>query len=443
MPTPGEKQVNTAKNNDMKRAFISLYLVIVLAIVLVGWGMDKVWELYNPKIQISAFEQVLIDSLTNDFNKLIQSDDLPEENFQNLNDEILKYENNLGLAIKLYALDELSDTELGQDIVSGETVFAQSNDNEEILYKRIANKNIVLAVKSVHETGEKTKLYFGFLVVFYFSLALVIYFWIWPLSRDLSRLERQTRNVGRDGVHASVELGKGSHVQNLADAFNSMSRRIRELLDSRKEMTYAVSHELRTPLARMKFAVEMASEESDIKKIKLQLEGVRGDISALDKFVNEFLSYARFDQHHQELEKTRGDFFSFCESIVAELDKGETIVEIKRKSDVDAYCDWQLMERVISNLLQNALRFADSKIEVHLEKTDEELRICIDDDGPGIPPENSDKIFNSFVRLENKGKGYGLGLAIVKRIVQWHGGKVSAQKSKLGGARFEITLPQS
>jgi two-component system OmpR family sensor kinase len=313
------------------------------------------------------------------------------------------------------------------------------------MYKRIGDSEFVLAIKGQAESPENNSLYFIFLVAFYLGLALVIYVWVWPLSRDLNRLEKQTRFVGKDGAAPLVELRRGSHVQMLADAFNSMSIRIKELLASRKEMTYAISHELRTPLARMKFALEMAAETQDSQHMRQQLLSVREDVDALDKFVNELLTYASFDQSNQNLEMDEGDFFAFCQSIVAVHQNENIKVEIAAADEkYEVQCDWQLMERVLTNLLQNALRYARSQIQVRLERNAEQFIVIVDDDGPGIQPAEREKAFQSFVRLEGGArvtKGYGLGLAIVKRILQWHRGNVHIEDSPLGGARFVVVWP--
>jgi signal transduction histidine kinase len=101
------------------------------------------------------------------------------------------------------------------------------------------------------------------------------------------------------------------------------------------------------------------------------------------------------------------------------------------------------METVLRNLLYNATRYARRQIRVtFFIRPDGVYDLRVEDDGPGIPEADRERIFDSFVQLESPGgqkKGYGLGLAIVKRIVEWHGGKVSVTRSMLGGAGLVVT----
>jgi signal transduction histidine kinase len=105
-------------------------------------------------------------------------------------------------------------------------------------------------------------------------------------------------------------------------------------------------------------------------------------------------------------------------------------------------CDVHLLELVLKNLLYNAVRYAKCEIRVAFCVRDGVNQLLVDDDGPGIPEEDRQRVFKSFVQLENIGNkktGFGLGLAIVKRAIEWHSGEVVISQSPLGGARFCAT----
>jgi signal transduction histidine kinase len=216
-------------------------------------------------------------------------------------------------------------------------------------------------------------------------------------------------------------------------------------------MTHAVSHELRTPLARMKFALEMANNRDDSTLIKEQLSGLRADVEEMDQLVNQLLSYARLDQSLPTLMQTSGDMHGMAEEIARRLLTGaptEKHIRILPAAPLDDFlCDWPLMERALLNLMQNALRYCHSEVAVTLEATPEHYRILVDDDGPGVPPEDRERIFNSFTRLrqtpETQGAGFGLGLAIVRRVIHWHRGSARVEQSPVGGARFVLEWPKS
>jgi two-component system OmpR family sensor kinase len=107
-------------------------------------------------------------------------------------------------------------------------------------------------------------------------------------------------------------------------------------------------------------------------------------------------------------------------------------------------CDVHLLESAYKNLLYNGMRFAKREVQVTFEAGPSVNRLTVEDDGPGVPPEDRGRIFESFVQLQRGGEvkqGFGMGLAIVKRVMEWHNGGASVDTSPLGGARFTATWP--
>jgi two-component system OmpR family sensor kinase len=107
-------------------------------------------------------------------------------------------------------------------------------------------------------------------------------------------------------------------------------------------------------------------------------------------------------------------------------------------------CDAYLIETVLRNLLYNATRYANQRVHVTFKVVADRYRLDVEDDGPGIPEADRERVFGSFVQLSGRSgprTGFGLGLAIVKRAVEWHGGAASVDSSPLGGARFVIEWP--
>jgi signal transduction histidine kinase len=123
---------------------------------------------------------------------------------------------------------------------------------------------------------------------------------------------------------------------------------------------------------------------------------------------------------------------------------------VDRTPGTGCICEWKLMETAIQNLVNNAARYASACIRIEYGKIDKEWYLLVEDDGPGIPLEQRERIFDSFVRLyhadaegESQSSGFGLGLAIVKRIMQWHKGQVRALNPKvLTGASIELRWPE-
>lgn len=423
----------------MNRAFLSLYVVIVLSVVLVGWGTDKLWQVYNPTPQVEPFEELFFEFVESQFQ------DLSLEEARSQSEQLAAI---LGQDIQIYSLEELAKTSLAEQIARGGIVVVFDDRGRKSSYKRVVETDFILRVRLAQKNPEPGWFYLGLLVTFYLIIAVVIYFWIWPLARDLRKLQQQTQRVGVGGTPKPVELSQSSAIYSLAAAFNSMSKRIHELLASHREMTYAVSHELRTPLARMKFALEMARESPRRETVEKQLDSVGKDVGEMDKLINELLAYAGFEQHSRTLELKPGDLPSLVQAVVAAnqqaLEKPAVRVNIlDGLNGNDVYCEWYLLERCLHNVIQNAFKHCNKRISITLSCPDNRYRIAVEDDGPGVEKPDRAKIFNAFVRLRNAGEenksGFGLGLAIVHRIMKWHCGGVEVEASELGGAKFVLS----
>ncbi len=349
--------------------------------------------------------------------------------------------------VRLIPLADISGEGIKQRLESGEPLsFEDANGNLYHYRKLVDHPHVIVIGEVVPEASRRFESLLA--VLFYGALAAVVFFWLWPLTRDLSRLEQRAEELGRNPEAALVELRGHSAAQRLARAFNQMARRIRELLRSQREMTHAVSHELRTPLARMKFALEMADASKDPDDLRTKLHSLKADVTEMDQLVNQLLHYARFEQQ-PDLNLTPGDMPGLLQDLWQRL-SGHLAhpPHLHLHTDKDpapVVCDWPLMERALHNLIQNALRYARERVDITLIVTRNEVMIQVEDDGPGIPEAERERIFESFVRLRNAPElhsaGFGLGLAIVHRVMQWHRGSVQVETASIGGARFSLRWP--
>lgn len=427
----------------MNRVFLTLYFVIVGSLIFLGWGADRLWQVFGSDNESSLAEQSLFH--------LVETDEIwrSEKNV-----EVIEtyFSARLPQKIKIFHISDFAKSHFLSELNSGGIVLVHDEEGVVARYKRVGSGEKVIRLLDdydVTKTGGK-KRYLIFLVGFYIAMAIAIYFWVWPLSRDLKKLQRETKKIGSNSV-SHVELNPSSAVLGLATAFNSMAERINNLLASHKEMTYAVSHEMRTPLARMKFALEMAENAKNESELKKQLKSWREDIAEMDALITELLAYASFEQKNQTLTYSPGDLGALVCQLVSRIQDGDRYssidIEIDNQIESEAVlCEWYLMERCIYNLLQNAEKYCASKVQVRLLMQKNNYLVEIEDDGPGVIPENREKIFEAFVRVrdestENK-SGFGLGLAIVKRIAKWHQGDVTVKSSNLGGAKFSLQWPK-
>lgn len=282
------------------------------------------------------------------------------------------------------------------------------------------------------------------------AVALVTYLQVSPLQRRLKQLDRAVSRLGSGDLTAYANIEGNDAIGQVAATFNGMTAHIRRLIESQREMTRAVSHELRTPVARLRFGLEMLADIESASLRREKLNALDHDIEQLDRLIDEILTYARLEQGTPNIEFKPVALVQLCEQLRGELEtiRGETSITVTSTSpNIHIEAEERYVHRVLQNLVTNALRYAGSCIEMRLEMQANSVVIHVDDDGPGIPEHERERVFKPFARLDKSrhraSGGYGLGLSIVKRIVDWHGGDIVVAASPLGGARFTVTLPKT
>lgn len=278
------------------------------------------------------------------------------------------------------------------------------------------------------------------------TIALSVYLQLRPIQRRLRRLDREVRRLGSGDLDAYADMEGSDAIGQLAATFNGMTTHIRRLVESQREMTRAVSHELRTPVARLRFGLEMLADIEDTGQRREKLNALDRDIEELDKLIDEILTYARLEQGTPDIHFVEVDVYEVCQRLIVELDelRGETVLKLSGSALI-IEAEFRYVHRVMQNLVTNALRYARSEVSMSVEKAGQYAILRVDDDGPGIPDHERERVFKPFARLDkSRGRasgGYGLGLSIVRRIIEWHGGQISVYQSPRGGARFEVKLP--
>lgn len=259
---------------------------------------------------------------------------------------------------------------------------------------------------------------------------------LWAIAREAKPLRQLTASVvafGGDGQPRRVAPGGAPEIRALAQAVNEMQDRISALLTARTVLLGAVSHDLRTLITRLRLRVEGIGTAE-------QRQRAVADLEAMTELIDDALAVARAAS---EL-STRGriDVADLVRNEVAGIASPKLLLSIGSGPHT-LTCDALGISRVVTNLIENALRFA-SQAEVTVCRAGDEIRIIVDDDGPGIPEDQRTAIFEPFVRLETSRSretgGSGLGLAIVRQIVEAHRGTVTVSPSPLGGAQFTVVL---
>ena len=284
-------------------------------------------------------------------------------------------------------------------------------------------------------------------------LALALFLGLRFVEGHLRKVESVAVRIARGEMGARVESEDGTLVSRLGASFNGMAEHIQRLVQVQREMIHAVSHELRTPVARIRFGVQMIESGSTQAVLEKQLEGIDGDIQELDELIDEILTYARLEQGGPVFSLREGSVTDIVRQVVSEqrlIREGVDIdCQIDEASERWALADMEprYIHRAVQNLVGNAARYAAGRVRVSCHLDEDNCRIDVEDDGPGIPEQDWEKVFTAFARLDDSrtrtSGGYGLGLSIVRRILYWHGGQAFVGRSDaLGGARFSLVWPR-
>ena len=286
--------------------------------------------------------------------------------------------------------------------------------------------------------------------------ALVVMAVLFPVARRLTqRLEALQRGVQRWGegdLSARLPEGGQDEVADLSRRFNAAAERVQSLmasqaalLQSQKSLLANASHELRSPLARIRMAVELSGTQGS----PAARDEIQRSITELDQLVDEILLASRLDAREADIGTVEsvdliGLLAEECARVgaVFELPEGTGEVVVPGVA--------RLLRRAVRNLLENAVRHGrrtgHAEVVAQLSLEGGYAVLHIDDRGPGVPPDQRERIFEPFYRLpgasEREG-GVGLGLALVRQIAARHGGSVACDNREGGGARFTLRLPKS
>ncbi|UTW48972.1 ATP-binding protein [Bacterioplanoides sp. SCSIO 12839] len=283
-------------------------------------------------------------------------------------------------------------------------------------------------------------------------IGLGVYWVVNSFETRLRKLEQATSRLAQGHLNARVAITSGDAVSRLGSAFNKMAEHIQRLISIQREMVRAVSHELRTPVARIRFGVQIIEDTLfDDPFVAKQLKGMDSDIQELDELIDEILTYARLEEGGPILDFQQVNIADTALQVVEEARPPENItveyVGINPQISQTAEVEPRYVHRAIQNLVGNAGRYANSRVLVNCSVGTDTCRVDVEDDGPGIPEDEWDRVFTAFARLDDSrtraSGGYGLGLSIVRRIAYWHGGRAMVSRSEvLGGAKFSLIWPR-
>jgi signal transduction histidine kinase len=267
-------------------------------------------------------------------------------------------------------------------------------------------------------------------------VATVIAFWTARrLAAPIRQFARAAERLGVDLTAPPLAVRGPQELRTTIVAFNRMQDRLRRFLEDRTQMLAAISHDLRAPLARLRLRAELVADGEQQRKMFDDLE----DMNAM---IDSTLAFARDDSRQEprrlvDLGVLVGDV---CEDVA---DAGGN-ASYSAARGIDVRCRPTLIRRAVANLVDNAIKYGHAA-RVRIVRDSDRVVIVVDDDGPGIPPEEQEKVFAPFYRLDAardpSKAGVGLGLSIARTVAREHGGDVTLKNRDGAGLSALIELP--
>ncbi len=314
-----------------------------------------------------------------------------------------------------------------------------------------------IQVHVAHSLDAADELTRSFRSAFLLTLLLIVLLglaggaWLaWRFWSQIEAFNQMAMKIVNSGNLASrITVTGNDEFSALAMNMNAVLDKVEKLVQGIRQVSDNIAHDLRTPLTRLRADVEVALQQGDPGKYRETLERALVELQRMQEIFQSLLSLGQAEAGTLKIRKKPLDLTQLLEDI-AELyaplaeEKGQTFIATV-PSGLEMSGDKQLLAQALSNLVDNAVKYvpAGGRIELVAARQDGRLEIRLDDDGPGIPPEMRQKVFDRFVRVDPSRTlpGTGLGLSLVKAFIEMHQGSITLTQSRLGGAGFVILLP--
>ncbi|CZW09177.1 MULTISPECIES: two-component system sensor histidine kinase RstB [Enterobacter] len=421
----------------MKKLFVQFYLLLFVCFLVMTMLVGLVYKFTAERAGRQSLDDLMKSSLY-----LMRSElrEIPPHDWARTLKEL-----DLNLSFDL-RIEPMKDFDLAppamQRLRDGDIVAL---DEKYTFIQRIPRSHYVLAVGPVpylyylHQMRLLDLALLGFIAI---SLAFPVFIWMRPHWQDMLKLESAAQRFGEGHLTERIHFDSGSSFDRLGIAFNQMADNINALIASKKQLIDGIAHELRTPLVRLRYRLEMSENLTAAES-----QALNRDIGQLEALIEELLTYARLDRPQTELHLSTPDLPVWLQTHINDVQSVNPQRKLLTAITPGAYgaLDMRLMERVLDNLMNNAMRYSETTLRIGLDLQGSQAILCVEDDGPGIEPAEREKVFEPFVRLDPSRDratgGCGLGLAIVRSIAQAMGGSVRCEASELGGARFVFSWP--
>jgi signal transduction histidine kinase len=309
---------------------------------------------------------------------------------------------------------------------------------------------VVSVAVSLEEVDDSTAALVPLLLVGLPLVLLIVGGTTWMVATralaPVERIRREVEQITGDRLDRRVpEPRSRDEIHRLALTMNQMLERLQASRDRQQQFVADASHELRSPLANIRQTGEVARAHPGALSEGELADAVLGESARMQRLVEQLLVLTRADEGAVVRTVHDVDLDDLALAEASRVRRNGLDVDTTGVTHVRVRGDRTSLTQVVRNLVDNAVRHADTMIAVTVRETGDQVELCVEDDGLGVAEAQRERVFERFVRLDEArtrdAGGSGLGLAIVKEIVAAHGGTVTVSSGQLGGARFVVRLP--
>lgn len=325
---------------------------------------------------------------------------------------------------------------------TGQTISVmQSTDDENCFWVTIPHGEQTVKIGFFHDRigPHPFKAVVGIAVAACFLILVATILMVRRITRPITTLSAAVNLLGSGQLSTRIPETGSKELVLLARNFNKMAEEITQLLSNRNLLFGGISHDLRTPITRMKIALELIEDAKNTTYIS----GMRNDLDEMESLIQQTLELIKGTDKHRAVTIEINEVIA---SIISDYKRQGNTIERKSSECGDCKIEVYALRRVLCNLLDNAFRYGGPHpVTLQCSKVEDKVIINILDQGPGIPADKLEAIFQPFYRLDNSRNketgGSGLGLAIVQQLCDIHNWKIQLLPIEQGGLEARLEIP--
>ncbi|MCA0893358.1 ATP-binding protein [Microbulbifer agarilyticus] len=327
--------------------------------------------------------------------------------------------------------------ELMERLQGGE-IIGLDNGDEQILFYHLSDTNVVQIGPFPQRQQENVT---QWRLLFIGAMLLVLLAAIWPMFRDLNRLQNTAIRFSNKPFRLPSRTSRRSTIYPLAETFRRNANIVLGYCQMNQDLARTIAHEIRTPLARIKFQLALENKANESNDGNRMIAQATGDIESL---IEKYLTFAKIEIQEQFISRKQNALNPFFSTLSDSLEVQCPDLQIGYYfADGNAWFEPDSLTIAIHNLVTNARKYAEDRVDVRFHHDINRCVLTVEDNGPGLAGDALE-LTDAFTRSATDDQGYGLGLYIVKKVMMWHDGEFQLDRSPtLGGTRATLSWPNS